>query len=248
LRKRIGAIEGTKPSAETLFALGHDAIDRRLGGGLTRGRLHELFAIDPHDHAAAIGFALMLAIRAGSGPVVWVRQDGAVRAGGPIHAPGMVELGFDPTRLIEVLVPDEKALLRAAGDAVRCPDVGVLLVEPWKAARAIDLTASRRLATAAEKSGVTILMIRAEADPGPSAAHSRWRIAAAPAAPLIADAPGHATIEASLLRHRGGIAEFTLFLEWNRDQRCFREPALPGAVVSLPADRSPVPRDAVLSG
>jgi protein ImuA len=241
LRRRIGAIEGMKPCAGgDLFALG-DMLDARLDGGLPRGRLHELFAATETDQAAVAGFALMLAIRIGGGPILWLRQDGAVRAAGHVHAAGMVELGFDPARLIEVVVPDEVALLRAAGDAVRCPEVAMVLIEPWKAARAIDLTASRRLAIAAEASGVTVLMLRGQADPAPSAAYSRWQIRGAAAVPLEGDAPGHATIEVALLRHRRGLAEFRICLEWDRDQRCFREPALSGALVSFPADRSPAP-------
>jgi len=239
LRARIGAIEGTKPAVGgEVFSLGLAALDARLGGGLPRGRLHELFAAQPEDQPCLSAFALMLAIRIKPGPVLWIRQDGALRRSGGLHGPGLRELGFDPARLIEVIAPDEKALLRAAGDAVRCPEVATVLIEPWKAARTIDLTASRRLAIATEQSGVTALMLRAEADPAPSAAHSRWEVRAMPAAPLAADAPGHVTLEVGLIRHRGGLAEFRQIVEWDRDQSGFREPALSGAVVSLPAGGS----------
>ena len=239
LRARIGAIEGKKPvTGGNGFSLGLAALDARLGGGLPRGRLHELFAAQPGDQPCVAAFALMLAIRIGQGPVLWIRQDGALRRSGRVHGPGLNELGFDPSRLIEVLAPDEQALLRAAGDAVRCPQVSVVLIEPWKAARSLDLTASRRLAVAAEQSGVTVLMLRAEADPAPSAAHSRWEVRAMPAAPLEADAPGHVTFEVGLIRHRGGLAEFRQILEWDRDQLGFRAPALSGAMVSFPAGGS----------
>ncbi|TZG27418.1 ImuA family protein [Sphingomonas montanisoli] len=240
LRARVDAIEGVKPKERARFALGHPGLDARLDGGLPLGRLHEVFAAQPEDQAAAIAFALVLAMQGGTGPVVWVRQDDAVKISGRLHPPGLVDLGFDPARLVEVLAPDEKALLRAAGDAVRCPDVALLLVEPGRAARTIDLTATRRLSVAAEASGVTVLLLRGSGEPAPSAAHSRWRIRAVPAVPLEADAPGHGTIDLTLLRHRGGIAEFSLTLEWNRDQFAFREPALSGAVVPLPAHRPAV--------
>ncbi len=244
LRARIGAIEAKKPAmGGEHFALGLGALDARIGGGLPRGRLHELFAADAGDRAALSAFALMLAIRIGTGPILWIRQDKAIRRSGLLHGPGMRDLGFDPARLIEVIVPDEQALLRAAGDAVRCPELAAVLIEPWKAARAIDLTASRRIAIAAEHSGVTALMLRAEADPAPSAAHSRWEIRAIPAAPLgseafAADAPGHPTFEIRLIRHRGGLADFGFHVEWDRDQLAFREPALSGALVPLPAGGS----------
>ncbi len=238
LRARIGAIEGPRPAEGALFALGHAGLDARLGGGLPRGRLHELYAAEPDDRAALAGAALMLAMRMGEGPLLWLRQDSGVKAAGALYGPGLADLGFDPARLVEIIAPDEAALLRAAGDVVRCRHVGALLIEPWKAARGFDLTVSRRLAVAAEKSGVTVLLLRAEAEPGPSAAYSRWRVRGIASAPLEANAPGHPAIEVELLRHRGGLAGFGAGLEWKRDEYSFGEAALSGAGLSLPADRS----------
>ena len=57
----------------------------------------------------------------------------------------------------------------------------------------------------------------------PSAAQTRWRIGAAPSRPLPANAPGFPSFDVSLLRHRGGIAEFDAQVEWDRDQRSFRD-------------------------
>nr|WP_047167480.1 hypothetical protein [Sphingomonas sp. Y57] len=241
LRARIGAIEGARPAEGALFALGAAELDAQLGGGLPKGRLHELFAAEADDRAALAGAALMLAMRAGgeggSPPLLWLRQEGAVKAAGALYGPGLADLGFDPGRLIEVVAPDEPALLRAAGDAVRCPQVGALLIEPWKAARGLDLTASRRLAVAAEKSGVTVLLLRAEAEPGPSAAYSRWRVRSRASAALEAGAPGHPAIGIELLRHRGGLDGLSAWLEWNRDEHSFEQAPLSGAVLPLPAGR-----------
>ncbi|WP_347271238.1 ImuA family protein [Rhizorhabdus histidinilytica] len=241
LRARVGAIEGPKPAEGALFALGAADLDAQLGGGLPKGRLHELFAAEADDRAALAGAALMLAMRAGGGagsePLLWLRQEGAVKAAGTLYGPGLADLGLDPARLIEVVAPDEPALLRAAGDAVRCPQVGALLIEPWKAARGLDLTASRRLAVAAEKSGVTVLLLRAEAEPGPSAAYSRWRVRSRASAALEAGAPGHPAIGIELLRHRGGLDGLSAWLEWNRDEHSFEQAPLSGAVLPLPAGR-----------
>src|SRR3546814_10246605 len=63
-------------------------------------------------------------------------------------------------------------LLRAAAEIVRCDEVGVAVIELWRQPRPLDLTASRRLAVAAEASGVTALMLRIDAAPTPSAARS----------------------------------------------------------------------------
>src|SRR3546814_12766980 len=73
-------------------------------------------------------------------------------------------------------------------------------------APALNLTASRRLALAAEKSGVTALLVRADATPCPSAAQSRWEVQSLASAPLEANAPGGPAMEIELLRHRDGLA------------------------------------------
>ena len=57
----------------------------------------------------------------------------------------------------------------------------------------------------------------------PSAAQTRWRIGAAPWRSLPANAPGFPLFDVSLLRHRGGIAEFDARVEWDRHQRSFRD-------------------------
>ncbi|MFC0306730.1 hypothetical protein ACFFIH_20495, partial [Rhizorhabdus histidinilytica] len=63
LRARVGAIEGPRPAEGALFALGAADLDAQLGGGLPKGRLHELFAAEADDRAALAGAALMLAMR-----------------------------------------------------------------------------------------------------------------------------------------------------------------------------------------
>jgi protein ImuA len=92
---------------------------------------------------------------------------------------------------------------------------------------------------------VTILIVRAGAAPIPSAAETRWEVAAAPSPPIEAEAPGPPAFAVRLLRRRGGPAGMEYSLEWNRDQACFRETALSGALVSLPAGRSVADRAAV---
>ena len=55
------------PEAERhgCFALGDAVVDGKLGGGLARAGLHELFAAGDEDASVATGFALMLALAAG---------------------------------------------------------------------------------------------------------------------------------------------------------------------------------------
>lgn len=217
------------------FSLGHAGIDAMLGGGLARGRLHEAFAAEAEDAASAAGFAAMLALRArpAGSAVLWLRTDDAERRCGRFHAPGFADLGGDPDALLLAMAPDPVALLRSAADAARCAGLGAVVVEGWGKFPALDLTASRRLALAAEKSGVTVLMLRIGAEPVPSAAETRWAVRSAASVALEANAPGPAMLDIELLRRRAGPSGMRWRVEWDRDRCAFREPALSGAVVPL---------------
>lgn len=223
LRERLAA----KPSrAAEIFTLGADGVDARLGGGLARAALHELFAGAPDDVSAAAGFAVMLAIRAGDKPILWVRADNAAKSAGRLYGPGLAGLGADPARLLLVHAPDDLAALRAGADILACPGVGSVIIESRGKAPVIDLTATRRLSLAAARNGVTALLLRSAADPMPSAAETRWQICAAPSIALEANAPGHSRLALTLMRHRGGRAGFETMMEWNHDRQSFREAPL----------------------
>lgn len=242
LRQRIARLE-PEPLAKAsgLFTLGADVVDQRLGGGLARAALHEVFATQENDASAAASFALIIAMRGGdiAKPILWVREDRAERRTGQLYGQGLVELGVDPDRFIVVNAPDELAVLRAGADSVKCGAVGVVVIEPYAKARALDLTASRRLALAAASSGVLTLVVRVGADPVASAAQTRWQIAAAASVPLGGNAPGKGVLSVTLLRHRGGLPSFNAFLEWDRDQHiCVEQGGAEGAEQALPRYRS----------
>src|SRR3546814_16349228 len=112
-------------------------MDSCLGGGLARGRLHEIFAKEIEDAASASGYALMLAQRASPcAPVLWVRQEMAAHKGGMVFGSGLVELGLEPDRFIFIIFGDITAFLRAADDILRCGGAGALIVEVWGSAPA----------------------------------------------------------------------------------------------------------------
>ncbi len=208
-----------------LFPLGYASLDDRLGGGLATGALHELCGEQASDHSSTSAFALMLACRAAGPdkPILWVREDKGARFHGGLYAPGMVELGIDPDRVILIQAPDTLACLRAASDILGCMALGAVVIEPWGEAKKLDLTASRRLVLAAEASGVAAFVLRESATSFASAASTRWMIAAAPSAALPGNAPGHITLALSLTRHRGGVPPFDMIVEWDRDEHHFRE-------------------------
>lgn len=250
LRRQIAMLADTRlPTAQGHVASGHVPLDQALGGGFARARVHELFAADPEDAGSATGLALLLAMLAGEGagaPLLWLRTDGAGRCCGMPYGPGLMELGIDPARLLIGVMRDEAMLLRAAADALRCRRLGGVVIECWGNPRILDLTASRRLALAAEGSGVTAMLARIDARPMPSAAETRWQVTAAPSVP-IAGTPGASAFDIMLMRRRAGPDGQRWRLEWNRDRRCFvqvDEQALPGAMVPVPAARPAADRTA----
>lgn len=203
-------------------ALGAEAVDTALSGGLKLGALHEIYAASGGDAGAATGFALALAARAARGrPILWARQDMLDVETGQIYAPGLAEMGLAPDAMVLVRGRDAEDVLKAGEDAVRCAGLGAALIAPWAAPGCLDLTASRRLVLAAAASGVTAIVLRIAAQPASSAAETRWRIAAAPSGLLDADAPGLPVFDATLLRQRGGAAGQSWFVEWNRDRQSF---------------------------
>ena len=227
LKRRLERLERPRARVANLFSLGCAALDMRIGGGLATGALHEICGKKDEDHASASGFALMLCARASADrPILWVREDKGDRLHGGLYAPGMVELGVDPGRLIVVHAPDTLAALRVGADIVGAMGLGAVVIEPWGAAKALDLTASRRLVLACEKSGLAAFVLRDEASGFASAASTRWQVEAAPSQALPGNAPGLTALSLTLLRHRGGIAPFEMTLEWNHEDLAFREPAL----------------------
>jgi protein ImuA len=140
-----------------------------------------------------------------------------------VHAPGWADLGIDVGAWLFLIAPDPPALLRAGVDALRCAGLGAVVIEGWGAWPALDLTASRRFALAAERSGVPLLLVRIAAPPVPSAADTRWTIAPAPSRPAAANAPGAPAFAAELLRQRAGPAGQRWLLEWSSERKNFRE-------------------------
>lgn len=248
LRTAIARIEaGAAPQREAqddqdgspLVPLGVEGADEALRGGLRAGALHEVFAADASHGGSACGFALALGLRAADRrkPILWIRPDLASREGGRAFAPGLEELGLSPGRLILVRAGDGPSALRAAGDALACAALGAVILELWGPLRALDLPASRRLALASARSGVTALALRVQAEPEPSAAGTRWRVRAA-SSPGEEDW-GPPAFDAALVRNRRGrTGRWTM--QWDPDAELFRT-LLPAWRRALDAPKAPRP-------
>lgn len=221
------------------WSSGLDSLDAALGGGLAYGRMHEVYAANPQDASAAAGFVMVLAtaMTRPDQSLLWLRVHRSIGRAGLLQASGWAELGGQPGCGLFCVAPDSMAMLRAAVDALRCAALGAVVVEGWGAMRELDLTASRRLVLAAERSGIPLFLLRVEARPVTSAAQTRWQVASAPSRALPGQAPGYPTFDIELLRQRSGPGGLRWRLEWNREQRIFRDAALSGAVVPVPVGR-----------
>jgi len=173
------------------WTCGASGLDAALGGGFAYGCVHEIYAAEGDDAATATGMALALSAgmaKAGT-PVFWLRARRGTGQARILQGSGWADLGGAVEDALVAVLPDTLSLLRAAVDAVRCSASGVVILEGWGKMPELDLTASRRLALAAEKSGVPLLLVRIDAQPGPSAAQTRWQVKAAPSVALPGNAP-----------------------------------------------------------
>ena len=159
--------------------------------------LSELFAAHPRD-AGWCGF--LLAQHARPGPVLWVQERMAILESGRIFPPG---LGLPD--LLHIEARDARAALWAMEEGLRCSALSLVVGELWGDPAALDFTATRRLAVAAERHGVAACLIRLGGHPNLSGARQRWRLASLPSAPNPLDykAPGAPRWDAELFRARG---------------------------------------------
>ena len=158
--------------------------------------LSELFAAHPRDGGWA-GF--LLAQLDLAKPLLWVQDRMAILESGRIHPPGLP--GQD---LIHIEARDARDALWAMEEGVRCAALSAVIGEIWGDPRALDFTATRRLAVASERSHVPCWLVRLGGTANLSGARMRWRIASAPslANPLDPRASGSPAWEADLFRAR----------------------------------------------
>ena len=233
LRARIAAIErnggvrdGVRPEGKAAAVpLGVEAIDAALPRrGILRGCLHEVAAAADDgvclgEDAAAAGFCAMLLGRLArdeSGrcrPILWCENRAASGRGGlsgGVYAPGLATFGLRPEDLILVEARRDAEALWVVEEVLRTPALAAVVAE----VDTLGLVESRRLQLAAEARGVTAILLRpGGARLSPTAATTRWRVAALAAEAPLAGFPtnqptGHPAKRPrwtlDLLRNRGG--------------------------------------------
>src|SRR5271167_4133060 len=160
LRERIRRIERPAATAHGVLPFGITAIDRALpGGGLARGALHEILGMggDEEDGALAAAFATgivgrLVAQRSlmSEAMVLWCLPHI------DLYGPGLTAHGLDPARLVLVRAPRDAELLWAMEEGLRAAGIVAVVGEVG----ALAAVASRRLQLAAERSGITALLLR----------------------------------------------------------------------------------------
>ena len=167
--------------------------------GAGTATLAELFAGSPSD-GGWTGF-LLAQLPAGR-PWLWVQERMAMLEGGRLYPPG---LGAGAGELIHVAARDAREALWAMEEGLRCTQLGAVIGELYGDPKALDFTATRRLAVAAERHGVAAFLIRLGGHANLSGARFRWRVGSAPslANSLNAKAPGAAAWACELFRARG---------------------------------------------
>lgn len=191
LRERVRALErggGHQPAYVT--PLGVEALDRRLaGGGLARGRVHEVIgeAWPEVRDAAGFGFtaALVSRLMRDDGDVLWCPRGANIHGGMPC-ARGLSLLGVDPRRIITAEARGDVERLWAMEEGLGCAGLVAVVVElgpSREEARTRESVNCRRLQLVAEASGVTGILLRPDA--GMEAVttgtpETRWRVTSIP--------------------------------------------------------------------
>jgi protein ImuA len=235
----LGAEEGS-------LRLGVPALDDALQGGLALGALHELTPVSELQLATAFGFGLAIAALAATGghrqpgcgrQVLCIQTDFAALEAGSPYGLGLDRLGLSTDRLLMVRVAHPRDALWAFEEALKCPALAAVLAELPGAAAAADLTATRRLSLAAQAGGGLGLLLRHRLYPLPSAAMTRWQIAAALSEPDRFGGLGGTRFDLCLNRNRRGRCGRWI-TGWNHDERTFVPQALSLGVAATAHDRS----------
>ena len=162
--------------------------------------LQEIFAA-PND-ASAIGLAFSQIKRSEGAHLLWVQDRQAIREMGRVFLHGMPpECGRD---IVHVTAKDGREVLWAMAEGLKCSTLGAVIGEIYGDPRALDFTATRRLAVAAERHGVPAFLVRVNGQADLSGARRRWRVKSCPSLPHPYDnkAPGAPVWSLDLFRAR----------------------------------------------
>jgi protein ImuA len=222
LKQRIAAFE-TQPALS-------DSESGRARGFLEtpRGALHEVFADSLVDAGAALGFALGQARRMlkpeRPGLLILQLKADTQELGLP-YGLGFRTFGLEAEAIVLIRTDTIVELLWALEEAIACRAVGAVVADIAYPHKALDFTASRRLALRAAAAGASVFIARYGRGREATAAKFRWKVEPVQSRPPPYDnrAPGpprwRVTLEkGSLGKTRRGAPEGQVFLvDWDNE-------------------------------
>jgi len=168
-----------------VLPFGVPEIDRAFRcGGLDCGALHEVHASESRAAGAATGFLAALLARLAArrdGFLLWAGDGVSPNEAAALHGPGLYRFGLDPGRILTASCRSARDVLWAMEEGLACPGLVAVVGEMRGDAKALDLTASRRLDLRARQGGVLTVLLRFSAREPAMTAATRWRVAPHPA-------------------------------------------------------------------
>ena len=171
LQKEIWLLQGFKPeSAGSTGSVGLGAVEKVFPNGVfPKAAIHEFIITLPENAAASGGFiaGLLNALMQKGGACLWISTSRT------LFPPSLKAFGIDPERIIFIDVIHEKEVLWVMEEALKCEALAAVIAE----VRDINLTGSRRLQLAVERSGITGMILRKDAQKmSTTACVARWQI------------------------------------------------------------------------
>ena len=191
-----------------------------------RGYVHEIFADTLVNTGAAFGFALaqagtMLSPARPGLLILGLKSDGQ-ELGLP-YALGFRSFGLDAAAVVLIRTRTLTELLWAMEEAIACRAVGAVVADVAYPHKALDFTASRRLALRTAAAGASVFLVRYARGREATAARYRWRVEPQLSQPLPFDerASGpprwRLTLEKGSLGRKAGPAGENYLVDWTEN-------------------------------
>src|SRR5260221_1312654 len=199
LQADILRLQGAKPGNNSSLDWGLGQIINAFpNGSFPLGAVHEFLSAQEEDTAATVGFiaGLLAAIMGSNGTSLWISSSRK------LFPPALKSFGVDPDRFIFIDLQNEKDVIWAMDEALKCGALTAVVGE----VKDISFTSSRRLQLAVEQSQATGFILRTNSrNLNATACVARWRITSLPGE-AVDGLPGlgFSTWRVELLRIRNG--------------------------------------------
>lgn len=199
LQSDILRLQGFKPVSGNTADIGLGCMNSAFPNAtFPVGAVHEFISPEQEDKAATNGFisGLLSGLMAEKGTAVWIS------ASRILFPPALKLFGVQPDRFVFVDVRNEKDVLWALEESLKCAALNAVVCE----LKDLNFTESRRLQLAVERSHVTGFIVRSRSrDLSTTACVSRWKVSSLPGE-IIDGLPGvgYPKWRVELLRMRNG--------------------------------------------